>query len=150
MRLIAIDPGKSGALAFSPNGVDVVTHPSDRTDPLEALSDAIAGAEGPVVCYVEEVNGFIKGNPTPGSAMFSFGRNFGFWLGLLCALRVRTILVKPQAWQKGLPGLQGRKGPERKRALKDEAVRRFPQVKVTLGNADALLLLDYAKRSEAA
>jgi hypothetical protein len=79
--------------------------------------------------------------------MFKFGQNFGYWLGLLAALEVRTVLVRPQTWQRGLAG-SSLKGPERKRALRDEAARRFAAagVRVTLDNCDALLLLDYAQR----
>lgn len=145
-RYIAIDPGANGALAFQPSGSPaVVVHLTKTTPPLDALRDAIAGAERPVA-YIEQVGGFI-GKPQPGSAMFKFGQNFGYWLGLLAALEVRTVLVRPQTWQRGLAG-SSLKGPERKRALRDEAARRFAAagVRVTLDNCDALLLLDYAQR----
>ncbi len=141
-RIIAIDPGASGALAFA-HGLSVVIHPTKKTPQLDAVEDALTGAER-VVAYVEQVGGYI-GKPQPGSAMFRFGQGFGYWLGLLAALHVRTVLVRPQTWQKGLIG-STLKGADRKRALRDEAARRFPQVKVTLDNADALLLLDYAQR----
>lgn len=141
-RIIAIDPGASGALAFS-HGLSVVVHLTKNTPQLDAVEDALTGADQ-VVAYVEQVGGHI-GKPQPGSAMFRFGQSFGYWLGLLAALHVRTVLVRPQVWQKGLTG-STLKGPDRKRALRDEAARRFPQVKVTLDNCDALLLLDYAQR----
>jgi len=43
-----------------------------------------------------------------------------------------------------ISGLKGKEGAERKKLLKQEAQRRFPQHKVTLANADALLIYDYA------
>lgn len=141
-RIIAIDPGAGGALAFA-HGLSVVVHLTKKTPQLDAVEDALTGAER-VVAYVEQVQGHI-GKPQPGSAMFKFGQSFGYWLGLLAAFHVRTVLVRPQTWQKGLIG-STLKGADRKRALRDEAARRFPQVKVTLDNADALLLLDYAQR----
>jgi hypothetical protein len=147
MRIISIDPGVSGALVFADSRLAVpVVHLAKQTPPIEAIEDALCGAEPPVTCYIEEVGGYI-GKPQPGSAMFKFGRGLGFWHGALAALRVRTILVRPQAWQKGLLG-PTLKGMDRKRALRDEAQRRFPQVKVTLANADALLIWDYAMRME--
>lgn len=153
LRVIGIDPGASGAMAFATeNGV--VVHKTKSVEPYDALVDARPYVHNPAgrpeyhaVAYVEEVGGFI-GKPQPGSAMFKFGRQYGYWLGLLRAMGVRTILVKPQAWQKGLSGLQGKKGAERKRALRDEAARRFPGVKVTLDNCDALLIADYGRRME--
>lgn len=141
-RIIAIDPGAGGALVFS-HGASVVVHLTKKTPQLDAIEDALSGVERPVA-YIEQVGGFI-GKPQPGSAMFKFGQGFGYWLGLLAAFHVRTVLVRPQTWQKGLIG-STLKGADRKRALRDEAARRFPQVKVTLDNADALLLLDYAQR----
>lgn len=142
-NLLGIDPGACGALAFDVDDGAHVYKTKD-TDPFDSLKvTALPGS----TAYIEEVGGYI-GKPQPGSSMFKFGRQYGYWLGLLRAMGIRTILVKPQAWQKGLSGLQGKKGPERKRALRDEASRRFPGVKVTLDNADALLILDYGKRME--
>ena len=69
-------------------------------------------------------------------------------MGLLRGMNVRTVLVRPQTWQKGLSGMASLKGPARKRALRDEAARRFPGVRVTLDNCDALLLCEYGQRME--
>jgi hypothetical protein len=52
-------------------------------------------------------------------------------------------MVPPKKWQKVI-GFQKRPGEEQrvwKNRLKEEAQRRFPSVKVTLNNADALLIL---------
>ncbi len=55
--------------------------------------------------------------------------------------------VEPRVWQEPL-GLGGRKscatGPEWKRKLKTKAQELYPHLDVTLGNADALLILHYA------
>ena len=56
--------------------------------------------------------------------------------------------VRPAIWQKAHP--VGTKGDltttQWKNKLKARASELFPQIKVTLGNADALLLLDAARR----
>lgn len=147
--VIGVDPGANGALVGLIGGKPVI-HKFKDVDPCEAIVDMIACTEdhaAGIVAYVEEVGGFI-GKPQPGSAMFKFGRSFGYILGLLRGMNVRTVLVRPQVWQKGLSGMASLKGPDRKRALRDEAQRRFPNIKVTLDNCDALLICDYAQRCE--
>lgn len=144
-RVIGIDAGASGALVWTEGGKWVM-HPTAKCSPIEAIQDAIAGAES-VVAYLERIGGFIAGKGLPGSSMFKMGDNFGFWRGALEALQVRTILVAPQTWQKGLPYLDGKKGAERKRALRNEAKRRFPALPgITLDTCDALLIADYGVR----
>ena len=100
---------------------------------------------GSAKAFVEEVGGYI-GRPQPGSAMFKFGRNFGYILGTLSALDIPVTLIKPQKWQKqlGLGTSKGMTKTQWKNKLKAEAQRRHPKLKVTLMTADALLILDAA------
>lgn len=81
--------------------------------------------------------------------MFKFGFNAGFIRGILMSLGWRIELVRPAKWQAGF-GLGGSKScttkAEWKRKLKEEAERRFPNQKVTLATADALLILDWGLR----
>ena len=150
--LIAIDPGAHGAAAIGfPDGsteVEPWTCGADFADLIERLIVRGENDNLELRAVVEQVGGFVKGNPSPGSAMFRFGENFGFIKGVLCANKVRMELVRPQAWQKGVIGLTGKQGVERKRALKNEAANRFPRERVTLANADALLILDWATRNK--
>jgi crossover junction endodeoxyribonuclease RuvC len=85
-------------------------------------------------------------------SMFSFGQNFGWWLGMLEAFNVPTILVRPQAWQKAL-GVPKKAAKTDKPSL-DVARRLFPSVdlhrKKDHGKADALLLAYYASQKGAA
>jgi len=101
------------------------------------------------VAYVEEVGGFI-GRPQPGSAMFKFGRNFGFILGVLQCSGFRIELVRPQKWQKhfGLGGKKDSSTTEWKNKLKSKAQQLFPSIKVTLKTSDALLILAYGQHCE--
>jgi len=59
--------------------------------------------------------------------------------------------VPPVKWQEPL-GLGGRKScatqPEWKRKLRNKAQELYPQIDVTLQNADALLLLSYARQNQ--
>jgi len=144
-RIIGIDPGLSGGLAFSDGFGRNVVHSTKKTPPHDAAIDAIGECER-VVCYIEDVPTFISAASKPVHA--KLGRQFGLWEGLMLALRVRVVLVRPQVWQKSLPGMTTKKGQDRKRALRDEAARRFPGIKVTLDNCDALLIMDYGQRQE--
>jgi hypothetical protein len=151
--LIAIDPGQSGgiAVAYGTDVLNVMSMPPTEGDVHDVLAEvaAVALHEGwLVVAVIEEVGGYVGGGGQPGSAMFKFGRGFGFLLGVLAALKIRTELVRPQKWQAAL-SLGNSKSHASKTAwknhLKAKAQKLYPNVKVTLATADALLLLEYAR-----
>jgi hypothetical protein len=150
--VIAIDPGKSGGIAYRiDNAQSVVSIPMPETegDILETICAVQEGSTDPAnaVAYIEQVGGFIKGRPAPGSAMFNFGRNFGYLIGVLQALKIRIELVRPQEWQKDFAlGTSDGDKTAWKNKLKQRAQQLFPQQKVTLSTADALLILEYGKR----
>lgn len=148
--IIAIDPGASGGIAKMEMNTGVVTAmamPEDA-DLRDMFENIKAEYGNDLVCYLEQVGGYI-GVPQPGSYMFNFGDGFGYIRGIVDAMRIRRIMVRPQVWQKGIPGVVPKmKGAERKRALKEYAARLYPNEKVTLKTADALALLEYARRVE--
>lgn len=147
--VVAIDPGVSGGVAISRFGKAEcypMPGPGDLVELLRSVRDAAITEGCGIVCALERVGGFV-GKPQPGSAMFRFGENFGFVQGVVQALGIRLVLVRPQEWQKGFGlGTASACGskPEWKNKLKAEAQRRFPQLTVTQKTADALLLLEYA------
>jgi crossover junction endodeoxyribonuclease RuvC len=150
--IVAIDPGMSGGIAVHWFGkTDCWPMPETQGDLIERLREikSVAGLEGDeLVCVLEHVGGFA-GKAQPGSAMFRFGEHFGFLKGVIQALEIRLVLVRPQVWQKGF-GLGTasacRTKSEWKNKLKAEAQRLFPHLPVTLKTADAVLILDYAMR----
>lgn len=144
--IIAIDPGANGAMAWRYwIGIDSYLGVSSfNADFLWTLKPNDGSN---IVAYVEQVGGYI-GKPQPGSAMFKFGTSYGRVLGALEALRIRTVLVRPQVWQKTIGLGSTLKGPERKRALRDIAKRLYPTHNVTLANCDALLILEHAIQAE--
>ena len=144
----AVDPGKSGGIAVRYPGDKVQAFKMPPTEgDLRDLFVRLYNPDNPTVANVEKVGGYIGGPGAPGSAMFNFGRNHGFTLGLLSALYIRTELITPQQWQKrlSLGTSKGMKPTEWKNKLKAEAQRRFPDMKVTLYTADALLILEATK-----
>ena len=147
--IIAIDPGANGAVAWR-NGLRYDHIGAKPTVGLASQSELIFGLRdmtGHAVVYIEQVGGYI-GKPQPGSAMFKFGTSYGRWLGILEALKIRTVLVRPQVWQKTIGLGSTLKGPDRKRALRDIAKRLYPTHNVTLANCDALLILEHAIQAE--
>jgi hypothetical protein len=150
MTTIAVDPGLSGGIAFQHDNQpeQAVPMPATEGDLVDLLRNLTAGANE-AVAYVEEVGGYI-GKAQPASSAFRFGRNYGFALGVLQTLGVRVELVRPQRWQKSL-GLGAASGcaskSEWKNKLKASAQRLYPKLKPTLATADALLILDYARRT---
>jgi hypothetical protein len=151
-HVLGIDPGAHGALAFIDYDGSVGTYSVTHVPPLEILQtvkEHLGSEESHhLVAYLERVGGFIAGKSLPGSAMFKLGHSAGYWEGMLAAMHIRTVLVRPQEWQKGVTGVAGNVGPARKRALRDEAIRLFPGMKVTLDNCDALLIANYGLRIE--
>jgi hypothetical protein len=150
--IVAIDPGVTGGIAVWGYG-KTECHPmpeteGDRVDFIKSVKAAAAMEGGEVVCVLEKVGGYA-GKGQPGSAMFRFGEHFGFLKGVIQTLEIRLVLVRPQVWQKGF-GLGTasacRTKSEWKNKLKAEAQRLFPHLPVTLKTADALLILEYARR----
>jgi hypothetical protein len=154
---ITVDPGKSGGMAWSMNGLaECKPMPETDTAVTETLLVLTAMAGQEKVAYVEKVGGFIKPRTDgkagqPGSAMFRFGHGRGVIVGALMAFGWRIIEPTPHQWQRRL-GLGTRSAcgsdAEWKNKLKAEAQRRFPECRVTLKTADALLMLDFATANE--
>lgn len=151
--LIAIDPGKSGALASYATSYEppadprwtverLAGSPQELAEQVRSYAEAADQLETPRVAILEDVSGFI-GKPQPGSRMFTFGRGFGQIEGVLSTLKYQIIRARPQKWQ-GALSLLSRKGepkPAHKRRMRAKALDLFPHLKPTLDQADALLLL---------
>lgn len=141
---IGIDPGKYGGIAILWLNGDVTAEKWTAEDEMiDVLIDIVTNySEACIRCYLEQVHAMPGQGVT---SMFSFGRNFGFWIGAVSALQIPLRLVRPQEWQKGIAGRQRLSGTPLKRVLKAEAARRFPQVRVTNMTADALLIADWGR-----
>jgi hypothetical protein len=153
---IAIDPGKSGGVAWSVAGefraAKAPESLGDRLDLLKrVVAEARSGTEHPGA-LVEAVHGGLFAGAGPrcpvcgrargmgAVSAFSFGEDYGRWLGLLSGLGVPVTLVTPQAWMKRVGNLPAERA-DRKKRLKEMAQLRFPHLKVTLATADALMML---------
>ena len=147
--VLGIDPGVSGGIACWRRDEPMIALPMPETegDQIELIRKLVILDNA--VVFLEQVGGFT-GKGQPGSAMFKFGRSFGFTLGVLQTLGVRVELVRPQTWQKpfGL-GTASNCATRRewKNKLKACAQRLYPALKPTLSTADAILILEYGLKS---
>lgn len=165
--IVAVDPGKSGAVVVSRDSVvESFDTPVTRRDCFDLAVRLAKEAfpDRPVV-YIEKITGFVAG-AGPGQ-MFQFGEVVE---RIGCAFEFagcRIVEVTPQKWQKHVgightPNVaveknatpetimaarsaNARRKRDRKNQYKAEAQRRFPDVRVTLKNADALLILEYGR-----
>lgn len=158
MIFAGIDPGLSGAIAF----LDETGEPAFGgvyDTPVLAVARSAGGQrrvldQPAMVALLRTVPAdelavvLEQVGPMPGqgvTSMFRFGEGFGVWQGILSALQVRHVLVRPQTWQKAmLAGVVCSGG-----ASIIVARRRWPRVDLHRvkdhGRADALLLAEYGR-----
>ena len=143
MSYIGIDPGKGGGIAIiHQEGADAWRYPGD----IVSAAGLVAGlhAQHRIRLAVIEKVGARPGQGV--TSMFSFGQNFGGWLGILAALGIPHMLVTPRKWQSAM--LDAGTGDTKARSL-NMARRLFPEIdlrfKADDGKADALHLARYAR-----
>lgn len=141
---IAIDPGQAGAIAVQyPEGETIATPFEDEGTMRDLLKEVKEQANANEDVQIQAVLERVRSMPGQGVAsMFKFGQNYGYWRGVLQGLEIPFHEVTPQKWQAGLHLASTVQGTERKKALKQIASERYPNLKVTLKTADALLMLN--------
>ena len=140
MFYIGIDPGINGACAIldEKENLKVFRCPKDVRGMSNILYDY---SFEECRCIIEKVWSF------PGQGVvstFTFGRNFGQWEGILSSFSIDYIQVIPKKWMSQYKDLSKDK-KIRKKQLKEEATKLHPEEKVTLVNADAILIAHYCK-----
>tara|TARA_R100000152_G_C6729911_1_gene154722 strand:- start:65 stop:550 length:486 start_codon:yes stop_codon:yes gene_type:complete len=146
MKIIGIDPGQGGAIACWNKGITSYKCPQNvetMADIVESFSD-----NKKTYAYIEQVHAM----PHDGrSSIFKFGTNYGKWIGILGAYKIETNFVTPQKWMKYWQNKLNIKlpkdKPSRKRQLK-EIASHYTDKKVTLYNADAILITMYGLYTE--
>ena len=138
--LAAFDPGKGGGAAYY-DGTDIYLFPF-RTE--STYLEVMEGFDRNTKTLVEDVPSYVS-SATSNSSSFKLGYNMGFIMGALRAYAYSVELIGPKIWQKGSVGLKPKQGyTERKRLLKDNAIRLYPKLQgITNATADALLILHY-------
>ena len=146
MPIIGIDPVQGGAIACWNKGITSYKCPQNvetMADIVESVSD-----NKKTYAYIEQVHAM----PHDGrSSIFKFGTNYGKWIGILGAYKIETKFVTPQKWMKywqnKLEIKLPKDKPSRKRQLK-EIASHYTDKKVTLYNADAILITMYGLYTE--
>ncbi len=147
MIIIGIDPGLAGGICIL--GCEHLNghyaRPFKTITDIKWLLDTLKEENklNEIKAYVEEPPVFFKGAGGGLASQAKLHRNFGEYLGILMGLEISFETVRPQVWQKGLPGLTKLSGKDRKNALKNLAVQRFPYLKPTLSTCDAILIAEY-------
>ena len=146
--IIGIDPGKSGAVAIWDDGIEKVIKCPNNPDDMSAVirlarNQFISGKSKYLVAYMERV----WARPSNATrAAFTFGVNYGEWLGILSTLNVDTVLITPQTWMKYYKDKFKIKLPKEKKDRKNKLKKiaaQYTDKKVTLYNADAILIAVY-------
>jgi hypothetical protein len=148
MITIAVDAGKTGAIAIRYEGGDVVVvkMPENRyeiQDFFKNISICIKRDGNKAVAIIEQLHagsaaqGFKKGV----KQIWSQSANYS---DLMCALYnagIKTIEVSPQKWMGKVTGTRPKEYKERKSWLHEQAKMTFPDLKAPKYAADALMLL---------
>ena len=141
-RIVAVDPGASGAFAFQDADGNVCTQ--KMPDGMTAQVDFILSlrAKSPIACFViEKVGGYMPGNSA--IAAVKFARHCGNLEAACYALGMSVVEVAPSKWMASIGTLPTDK-PERKRAIKERMARLYPHLHVTLDTADSLGIYTWA------
>ena len=145
--IVAVDPGVSGGIATF-DGETVTCHKMPDTEwGVVQLLVELSNSVKEVRLFLEEPPLFA-GKLIPGSAIGKLMWNTGVLYGSAIALGWEVHRVRPAVWMKTHPvGTKGEMTTTAwKNKLKGRAAELFPTIDVTLWNADALLILDAARR----
>lgn len=140
---VGIDPGNGGGIAIimaDEKGNEVMARkfPTDVRDVGMFLKTATANTNYRVA--IEKVHSM----PNQGvKSTFTFGMNYGIWIGALRTLDIDFIKVQAKQWQDFYNITKNNKYYDRKKELKSIAIELFPNQRVTMYTADALLIANY-------
>jgi len=138
---IGIDAGVNGGVAILDNG-QMEAH--GCPDTVKDMSDLIKDAKWDCLnmfCIIEKVHSMPKQGVR---SVWTFGKNYGQWLGILAAHEIPYREIPPQTWMK-FYGAMPKDRKKRKNHLKHLAQAICPNIKVTLKTADAILLANWCR-----
>lgn len=157
--ILAIDPGTNGGFAygFEKRTPCIYSMPETEREIVDLLKEFLNGADGSPTVFMENLPMYIPritkkandgGETTtsiPSSSAAVLFRNDGLIRGTLYSNlppNEEPVFVTPQAWQKlaGAGNVGPRSQAQWKNHLKGMAQTLYPELKVTLATADALLI----------
>ena len=145
-KYIGIDPGAGGGIAVidEEDNIKAYKCPQSSED-MALLFEVLIGNSPPesIRLLMERV----WARPTNAvRAAFSYGVNYGQWLGISSSHEIKMNTVIPTEWIRWIGCPKALKSVIRKRWLKEKAQELYPEIKrVTLKTSDAILITRYAK-----
>ena len=145
-KYIGIDPGKSGGIAVINEKNEIQAYKCPRSSDDMALLFQMCIGDTPTD-KIRLVMERVWARPTNAvRAAFSYGVNYGQWLGISATHEVVMNTALPLEWIKWVGCPKALKKNIRKKWLKQKAIDLFPSIKrVTLATSDAILITHYAK-----
>lgn len=148
MKILGIDPGAKGALAFfdvNAGILDVIDTPAVQVKRGQKLkleispqmTASVIAARKPSVAVMERT-GAMPGQGV--SSMYQFGRSCGMLEGILAALQIPVTYVSPATWQKDVNARAGKDGNRARAAELYPAYAAEFARKKDDGRADAALM----------
>lgn len=144
---LGIDPEASGGLALVGYYNDLTPMPLSEASIWQWFALL---PDGIYMTCIEKVGGFVAkdmGQSGMGPSMFAFGKQYGALLMALEAKGLRYDTVTPQKWQGFMRFTRDscESQTQFKTRMRDEARRLYPNLHITKGTSDALLIATYCK-----
>lgn len=144
--IIAIDPGKTGAIAINDNGKESVFKMPENRYEIINFFKAYTFCKKKPVCVIEQLHaGSVSQGPRKSSkTIWSQADNYATLMCALYSAGIKTIEVSPAKWMSKLPGTRPKEYKDRKSWLYQHSQRLYPTLKAPKYAADALCLLHVA------
>lgn len=104
--IVGIDPGINGGIALMdlehvqvfkcPTMVNEGKKEYDLKEMVRVI-ESFMGYPNELTAYIETVHAMPKQGVV---SMFSFGKGYGYWIGMFAALKIPVNYVRPQEWKK--------------------------------------------------
>lgn len=156
LYIMGIDPGEHGGIALIDSGGRCLETLALNRYGLHDLWNWIGNCTRTTVLLERPPK--YTGIPRPASRIAPLFRSYGQLEMALAGNTMNYHRVDPETWQSGLCIFPRKKGKKKgkgvkeetyaqwKKRLKETAEEIFPQTKVTLAVADALLIAEYGRR----
>lgn len=147
--IIGIDPGVSGGIAIYRlnQRTEVVKMPRELLE-LKEWFNYMKGICNPLV-FVEKVQlrpDDVNDNPGKAFRVQKLLAEFEKLKTIIAMCDIPFVLVHPQKWQNSLKlRVKGEDKQQRKNRYKNAAGNLYPEIKATLWNADALMIMHFGR-----
>ncbi len=155
--IIGIDPGASGAITYAQvedNKLSMIPKVFKMPKTFEEMNHLFMDISGDLdrcLCFIEKVN--MRPSDMAGGRAFGMMKLMKNFERLKDAMRINKIgfiEVHPTTWQNylklKLPKGTKEEKKDRKNRYKDVAQTHYPEIRATLNNCDALLLLSFGMK----